>query len=147
VDAGTPGLDRVRTTILRLQRELFVVAAELAANPDAQDRLRDGVTRVDESMLAGLELLLADLEASVEMPTEFVVPGETRVSAALEVARTTLRRAERRVVALRREGIGGAWLVPYLNRAADLLWVLARAAEQAERRRPTLARASVKSGG
>ena len=69
------------------------------------------------------------------------MPGESRLTAALEVARTTLRRAERRAVALRLAGgLPGPWLVPYLNRLADLLWVLARAAEQAEQREPTLAR-------
>ena len=66
-------------------------------------------------------------------PREFVVPGETRLSAALELARTILRRAERRAVTLKRDGsISGDHLLPYLNRLADLLWVLARAAEQAE---------------
>jgi cobalamin adenosyltransferase len=56
------------------------------------------------------------------------------VSASLELARTIVRRAERRVVALRRRGFAGEWTLPYLNRLADLLWVLARAAEQAESR-------------
>jgi cob(I)alamin adenosyltransferase len=121
--------------ILRLQRELFVAAAELATNPDAWDRLEDGTTRVSAEMVAGIDGLLRDLEAHVEMPREFVVPGETRTSAAIELARTTLRRAERRAVTLGREQlIPGPHLLPYLNRLADLLWVLARAAEQAESR-------------
>jgi cob(I)alamin adenosyltransferase len=69
------------------------------------------------------------------MPTEFVVPGETPTSAALELARTIVRRAERRAVTLGSEGlIPGPHLLPYLNRLADLLWVLARAAEQSEAR-------------
>jgi cob(I)alamin adenosyltransferase len=75
------------------------------------------------------------------MPKEFVVPGETRVSAALELARTVVRRAERRVVSLARSGVlGDSLVVPYLNRLADLLWVLARADEQAEAHRATPAR-------
>jgi cob(I)alamin adenosyltransferase len=127
--------------ILRLQRELFVVGAELATNPDAWDRLEDGRTRVSEAMVRGVESTLLELEAGVAMPTEFVVPGETVASAALELARTILRRAERRAVALRRAGlVPGTQLVPYLNRLADLVWVLARAAEQAEARRPIPAR-------
>src|SRR6185369_12612160 len=76
--------------ILRFQRELFVVGAELATNPDAWERLEDGRTRVSAAMVAGVEALLAELEASIEMPTEFVVPGETPTSAALELARTIL---------------------------------------------------------
>jgi cob(I)alamin adenosyltransferase len=127
--------------ILRCQRELFVVGAELATNPDAWDRLQDGVTRVSEQMVRDLERVLVELEANIEMPKEFVVPGETPTSAALELARTILRRAERRAVALSREGlVPGPHLIPYLNRLADLVWVLARAAEQAESKHATPAR-------
>jgi len=127
--------------ILRFQRELFVVGAELATNPDAWDRLEDGRTRVSAAMVASVEDLLLELERTITMPTEFVVPGETPTSAALELARTILRRAERRAVGLRRDGmIPGDHLLPYLNRLADLLWVLARAAEQAEARTATPAR-------
>jgi cob(I)alamin adenosyltransferase len=127
--------------ILRFQRELFVVGAELSTNPEAWDRLQDGQTRVSADMVANVEALLLEVEGTITMPTEFVVPGETPTSAALELARTILRRAERRSVGLRREGlIPGAHLLPYLNRLADLLWVLARAAEQAEARTATPAR-------
>ena len=119
-------------TLLQLQRDLFVAGAELAANPDAQDRLVDGQTRVDEAMLERLEELLAQAEATVEMPREFTVPGADRVSAALELARAVIRRAERRVISLDREGmLAGRWLLPWLNRLADLLWVYARLVEQA----------------
>jgi cob(I)alamin adenosyltransferase len=135
------GLGGLAVMILRFQRELFVVGAELATNPDAWDRLEDGRTRVSESMLRDVERTLVDLEAHVEMPREFVVPGETPTSAALELARTILRRAERRAVALGRQGlVPGPYLIPYINRLADLVWVLARAAERAESREPTPAR-------
>ncbi len=130
----TPALAGIGDLVLRFQRELFVVGAELATNPEARDRLRDGETRVTEPMVAGVEAALADLEARVPMPSEFVVPGESRVSASIELARTVVRRAERRVVGLERQGLAGTWTVPYLNRLADFLWVLARAAEAAESR-------------
>jgi cob(I)alamin adenosyltransferase len=136
-----PELDALADLLLRLQRDLFVVGAELAANPDAWERLQAGTTRVDEPMLTELETELAAYEARIQMPREFVVPGASRLSAALELTRTILRRAERRAVSLQRDGlIAGVWLVPYLNRQADLVWVLARAAEQAEERATTLAR-------
>jgi cob(I)alamin adenosyltransferase len=136
-----PPLAGVGELVLRFQRELFVVGAELATTPEAWDRLEDGRTRVSAEMVGGVDAALAELEASIEMPREFVVPGETRTSAALELARTVLRRAERRAVALSREGlIPGAQLLPYLNRLADLVWVLARAAEAAESRSATPAR-------
>ena len=119
--------------ILRLQRELFVVGAELATTPDAVDRLEDGRTRVSAAMVDDLTALVVELEAAIEMPREFVVPGETRTSAALELARTIIRRAERRAVTLQPTRIAARpHLLPYLNRLADLVWVLARVAEQAE---------------
>jgi cob(I)alamin adenosyltransferase len=137
----SPGFGDLRDVILRVQRELFVAAAELATNRDAWDRLEDGRTRVSAEMVDGVDTLLNEAEKRVEMPREFVVPGETPTSAALELARTILRRAERRAVSLDREGlIPGPHLLPYLNRLADLLWVLARAAEQAEARTATPSR-------
>ncbi len=135
------GLTDLAASVLRWQRELFVVGAELATSPSARDRLQDGVTRVDESMLAGVEAELQRLEAGITMPHEFIVPGESPASAAVEVARAVLRRAERRIVTLERAvQLGRGWVVPYVNRLADLLWVLARAAETAEQRAPTPAR-------
>ncbi len=119
-------------TLLQVQRDLFVVGAELASNADAHERLEDGLTRVDEPMLDRLEAVLAQAEDAVEMPREFTVPGADRLSAALELARAIVRRAERRVTTLDREGlVPGEWSLPYLNRLADLLWVLARQAEHA----------------
>ncbi len=127
------GADELAALILQFQRELFVVGAELATTPEAWTRLEDGRTRVSESMLDGVESVLADLEARIAMPSEFVVPGETPASAALELARTILRRAERRATTLGREHlVPGPWLLPYLNRLADLVWVMARFAESVE---------------
>jgi len=118
--------------LLQLQRDLFVAGAELAANPEKWDRLVDGQTRVDEAMLERLEALLAEAESTVEMPREFTVPGADRVSAALELARAITRRAERRVISLDRDRrVAGRWVVSWLNRLADLLWVYARLVEQA----------------
>ncbi len=136
-----PTLAGLAEVILRIQRELFVVGAELATTPEAWDRLTDGQTKVSAAMVDGIDALLAQTEAHIAMPHEFVVPGETPTSAALELARTVLRRAERRAVTLARENlIPGPHLLPYLNRLADLIWVLARAAEQAESRTSTPSR-------
>ena len=146
-DAGPAGTGPVgalerATLILRLQRELFVAGAELATDPGSRDRQRDGETRVSAAMLADLDATLREREASVVMPREFVVPGETRASAALELARTTVRRAERRAVTLAAAdpSIAAGRLLPYLNRLADLLWILARVAEGLEARPATVAR-------
>jgi cob(I)alamin adenosyltransferase len=140
-------LARLPEVILDIQRQLFVVGAELATAPNAQARQTPGETRVSAEMVAKLDGLLAETESAVELPREFVVPGETRLSAALELARTIVRRAERRAVAIRRaEPVVGDQLVPYLNRLADLLWIMARAAEQGESRAATPARAGGKHG-
>lgn len=140
--ALSPNFGSLAELILRLQRELFVAGAELATNPDARDRQRDGVSRVDAAMVDGVEAVLRETEAAVEPPTEFVVPGETRVSAALELARAVARRAERRAVtvSVADPAIARGFLLPYLNRLADLLWILARLAEQAEAKQATMVR-------
>jgi cob(I)alamin adenosyltransferase len=141
LDALPPALAEIEPLILRIQRELFVAGAELAANPAAWERLQDGTTRVSTAMVVGIETLLADYEERIAFPKEFVVAGETRTSAALELARTIVRRAERRAVTLDRAGlVPGPHLLAYLNRLADLLWVLARAAEQAEAHTATAVR-------
>jgi len=140
--ALSPNFGGLGELILRIQRELFVVGAELATAPDARHKQVEGRSRVSPAMLEGIEAALRETEAAVELPHEFVVPGETRVSAALELARTMIRRAERRAVTLAQQdgAIRDGVLLRYLNRLADLLWVLARVAEQAESRTATSAR-------
>ena len=121
---------RLTELVLRLQRELFVVGAELATHVDRRKRLTDGTSRVTEAMVAALEHEIDELEAIVEQPKEFVVPGESTTGAALDLARTIVRRAERRAVALAASGeLPESQVVPYLNRLADLLFVAARAAD------------------
>ena len=121
---------RLAELILRLQRELFVVGAELATHIDRRGRLTDAVSRVTPAMVAALEVEIDSLEELVEQPKEFVLPGETLAGAALDLARTTVRRAERRSVALSDAGgLPDSQVGPYLNRLADLLFVMARAAD------------------
>ncbi len=121
---------RLAALILRIQRELFVVGAELATHPDRRERLTDGVSRVTADMVGALETDIDELELQMEQPTEFVIPGESMTGAALDLARTTIRRAERRCVALAgMDGLADSSVIPYLNRLADLLFVMARAAD------------------
>ncbi len=116
--------------ILRLQRELFVVGAELATHVEKRGKLTDGTSRVTAEMTTALEHEIDALEAKHAMPAEFVIPGETLAGAAIDLARTTVRRAERRAVALAAQGgLPDSQVVPYLNRLADLLFVIARAAD------------------
>ncbi|MCV0404147.1 MAG: cob(I)yrinic acid a,c-diamide adenosyltransferase [Chloroflexi bacterium] len=116
--------------VVRLQRELFVVGAELATHVDRRDRLSDGVTRVTDEMVTALERDIDELEKLVEQPKEFVLPGGSTTGAALDLARTIVRRAERRCVELAAAGgLPDSHVLPYLNRLADLLFVTARAAD------------------
>jgi cob(I)alamin adenosyltransferase len=118
------------TLVVRLQRELFVVGAELATSVDRRGRLTPGATLVTAEMTTALEREIDALEADHPMPAEFVLPGETLAGAALDLARSTVRRAERRAVALTADGgLPDSQVVPYLNRLADLLFVIARAAD------------------
>ena len=117
--------------LLALQRELFVAGAELATAPDASDRLTDGVSRITEPMVEQLEPVIDRYMERVELPPQFVIPGGTALSAALDVARSALRRAERRVVALRdAEGLGSEAVLHYINRASDLIFAMARFADE-----------------
>lgn len=114
--------------LVRLQRELFVVGAELATLPENRAKLTDGTTRVTAEMVTALEVVIDDLSERFDPPTEFVLPGENRVAAALDLARTVVRRAERETVASRDTGWidDGSRTVAYLNRLADLCWTMAR---------------------
>jgi cob(I)alamin adenosyltransferase len=115
---------------LRLQRELFVVGAELATHVERRGRLTPLLTLVTGEMVSALEREIDRLEAAYPMPAEFILPGESIAGAALDLARTSVRRAERRCVALAAAGgLPGSEVVPYVNRLADLLFVMARAAD------------------
>jgi cob(I)alamin adenosyltransferase len=122
--------------ILRTQRGLFVAGADLAANPHARDRLVPAISLVTADMVAGVEAAIDELIAQRPLRPVFVVPGANPVSAALDLARTIVRRAERRLVSCRlarsdREPTNPQ-LSTYLNRVSDLLYVLARRAAGAE---------------
>ena len=117
----------LRDELLALQRELFVVGADLAANPAARGKLEDDVSLVTASMTEGLERRIDALVERHPLPNAFVVPGANACSAALDVARGVVRRAERQVVALELAGREpNPEVRRYLNRLSDLLFVIAR---------------------
>jgi cob(I)alamin adenosyltransferase len=121
---------RLNELIIRLQRDLFVVGAEIATHNDRRPRLTDGVSRVTADMVTALESEIDTLTAANPMPAEFIIPGESEPGAALDLARSITRRAERRAVALTENGdLPDSKVVGYLNRLADLLFVMARVAD------------------
>lgn len=132
-EAASDGQDDVAEIVLRLQRELFVLAAELATAPADVDRLTPGVSLVTDEMGAGLETRIDELTSSFEQPKDFIVPGNTKVGAALDLAARVVRRAEREIVALASEEDVRPQARAYVNRISDLVWVLARYAERRDR--------------
>ena len=116
--------------ILGLQNALFVAGAELATAPEAADRLEDGVSRVTEAMTGEVEEAIDRYMDRVDLPPKFVIPGGNELSSHLDVARTVIRRAERRVVTIKLEDeLTSDELIRFLNRASDLCFAMARFAD------------------
>jgi cob(I)alamin adenosyltransferase len=114
---------RTKEICEELQRALYRLGAELATNPEHEGRY----ARFEAADVERLEQLSGELEAAAPMPREFVLPGATPASAALDVARTVARRAERRVVSLAGSGIHlNPQVRRWLNRLSLVLFVLAR---------------------
>lgn len=126
--------ERIAEILLRVQRELFIVGADLAVNPRHRDRLKPGISLVEPSMVTGLEKLIDELTDERPLKPVFLVPGTTALEAAIDFARTVVRRAERHTVRAKEAGnVVSDETQHYLNRLSDLVFVLARrAAEDAE---------------
>jgi cob(I)alamin adenosyltransferase len=115
--------ERVKSVCEEIQRGLYRLGAELATNPEA----KGSFPRASTSDVSRLEELMAGLEADTVMPREFVLPGTTPASAALDLSRTVMRRAERTAVRLARDGgLRNPEALRWLNRASLLIFVLAR---------------------
>ncbi|MDQ1438813.1 MAG: cob(I)alamin adenosyltransferase [Acidimicrobiaceae bacterium] len=121
--AELPPDGEAASMLLAVQRDLYVLMAELATGDDNRAKLVDGQTMVSEAMVDRLATWTDEASGRFEMPREFVIPGQDRVSALLEVARTVVRRAERDAVAV---APPDSHVVPYLNRLSSLLWAMAR---------------------
>lgn len=118
---------KVRDIILTTQRDLYMLMAELATPPENRDSvgLRIGADRV-----SWLEATEEELKNEVEIPNKFIIPGDSLVGAALDLARTIIRRAERLTVRLEHQGeLGETHALRYLNRLSDLVFILARYVE------------------
>jgi cob(I)alamin adenosyltransferase len=115
----------------RTQRDLVVLMGEIAtAVEDLPRYVKDGHSLVSADMTARLDCLVKEIEAKPLQYRDWVMPGANVGSAALDLARTTCRRAERRVCSLREAGeLHNPEIIVYLNRLSDLLWLLARCAE------------------
>jgi len=145
IDELTAALGLARSTatdkfisdeILAAQKELIVVMGELATAPSDRKRYaKDGFHITTSAMVDRVTAVIEDLEKDESLyPKDWVIPGGTPVSAALDFARATCRRAERHIAALRaREAEFNIEILRYLNRLSDFCWILARYAEKDSR--------------
>lgn len=119
--------ERVKSLIFEIQQEMFTVNAELATAGDSRHLLEKHFPTITEDKTARLDSILAELEAEVSLPKSFIIPGGSTGSAAIDVARTIVRRTERAAVALLDSGeLKNAEVTRYLNRMSDALFMLAR---------------------
>ena len=119
--------DKVKEVILKVQKELFTINAELATKPEDCERLASHFMPVTDEMANELEGIIDELESEIELPKSFIIPGSNLGSGWLDLSRAIVRRAERRVVVLKESNeIKNDAILQYLNRLADLLFILAR---------------------
>ncbi len=119
---------RVKEVVYELQQDLYFMMAELATPPQDYEKsaYKIGVSHVEK-----LEGLLEELKAQTEVPRHFITPGDTVAGAALDLARTVIRRSERIIARLLHEGeIPNSEVLRYLNRLSDVVWVLGRYEEE-----------------
>lgn len=115
--------NELNDVLVHIMRDMWVLMAELATLPENRHKLTDGKSRVTDAMVSHLENMIDALDEKFTPPSEFVVPGQNKIAALLDVARTVVRRAERHAIAA---AAAPSHAGPYLNRLSDLLWTLAR---------------------
>ena len=121
--AEAPPDSELDVILTGLARDLWVLMAELATDDANRSKLTPGGTLVTQEMVTALESVIDDVAGRFDLPNEFVVPGQDRGSALLDLARTVVRRAERSAAAV---AVEGSLVIPYLNRLSSVLWTLAR---------------------
>ena len=115
--------ERSGRILLHIQRRLYRVMTELAATPEVAARFRQ--TSADD--VTELEHLIDELVSEIDLPNEFIIPGDTPTGAALDLARAVARRAERNLARLiHQKEFDNVEVLRYLNRLSSLLFVLAR---------------------
>src|SRR5487761_2020376 len=111
----------------RVERDLWILMAEVTTADAEQSDLEPGTTAVSQEMVDQLERDIDDVQATLKLSPNFAVPGETRAAAQLDVARAVVRRAERIAVGC---DLADSLVLTYLNRLSDLVWALARSQEE-----------------
>ncbi len=129
--------EETKSIVSRAQRDLYALMAEVAAAPENAARFRT----LDSARVQWLEAQADAISARVPVPNQFILPGDTPASAALSLARTIVRRAERRLAALADRGeVDNPALLPYLNRLSSLCFLLELSENTAAGQQTTLAK-------
>jgi cob(I)alamin adenosyltransferase len=127
--AGVEAGSELDLLLISVERDLYVLMAELATAVANRSKLQPGTSLVTREMVTGLEAQIDALTGRFPPLTDFVIPGHDPVSASLDLARTIVRRAEREALGA---AVDGSLVGPYLNRLSDLVWTMARWQEQGE---------------
>lgn len=125
---ATAAQDFVRNNLFAIQKDLVILMGELAvANEDLERYVKGGYSLLTPAMTAKLDALVKEIEAQHVSFKGWATPGASQNSAALDMARTVCRRAERRVCDMQADGdLKNAEIIVFLNRLSDLLWLMAR---------------------
>ena len=119
--------EKVKNILLEVQNDMFTVGAELAVAEEHYGNLKRHYNTVSSDMVMKLESIIDDLSSEIEIPAKFILPGSTSGSAALDLARASIRTAERRIIGLDESGmLNNKTIISYVNRLSDLLFILAR---------------------
>lgn len=121
--AANPAQQRLEQILKQIQSELFDLGSELATPPGGE---YEGMYRVGDDQVRALEHIIDECQKDLEPLKSFILPGGGRVSGFLHVARTVCRRAEREILRLSHDEPVGEFVMPYVNRLSDLLFVLSR---------------------
>ena len=117
----------IKLIIEDLQQSLFIIAAELATSPNNKKKLKNEVKSITKNMVSDLESLIDNINEKINLGKNFIMPGTSVTSSAIDVSRTVVRRLERRVVKLIELDTSiNSNIIPYINRTSDLLFILGR---------------------
>ena len=119
--------DKLKNLIWSIQRDLFTVGAELATDLNYYGTFKKHFSVITPDMIEHIEQMIDGLTEEITLPRAFIIPGASQASAAMDLARSVLRRAERRTVELKNLGLlCNLEVLRYLNRLADLVFTMAR---------------------
>ena len=119
--------DRTKNILLKIQRDLYTVSSELAVDTAKYNSFKKDFITIDENYVQKIEGWIDELTQVISIPNKFIIPGDSLVSSTLDLARSSIRTAERRIVELQDEAkLNNQRILNYVNRVSDLLFTLAR---------------------